>query len=399
MDPITALGVISAGASIFGTGASIFGSSASNSQARKAAEQAYEQATDIYEFDWESSLRKYNYAQATVGLQRQTAENVYNYKTKLAEQSWEQQNRIREYDYVNKVAQFNRSERQYEDQRALNTLSATLAQNDAARSFNEAQLSMNFQREGLARDLYQAMDTSAFVKADIELKRNNAIADSRVKRKQNQFEYQSKAIDNAFTAQENSVKALLGEGKARSRGSGRSTGKAVQSILATAGRQQAAVVQSMATAEQRFKIQATAIDQSMINSINTADLQNAKEDNDIDYKREVYNQNLRELDASLDSAEASYKSNLMKINRDKQAADMNAHYNRMLEPSIGPEIPKPIELPKSVFLDPLKPIKPPKPRKMAPNTQSSWTTFAQAASGIGDAVGNISSIGNMANWF
>ena len=395
----TILGIGSIVSSIFGIGAGMAGASARNKAAEKAAKETYEQAKDIEEFDWESSLRKYEYAKSVVDLQRQTADNVHKYKTELAEQAWEHQNRIREYEYKSSVDAFNKSEEQFEDQRAINTLSSIIAQEEATRSFNEAQISMNFQKEGMTRDLYQALDVSAFVKADLERERNNAIGSASIERRKNELGYQMQAVDSAFKAQENMVASLLGEGKARSRGTGRSSGKAIQSVLAQAGRQQAQITQNMADAGRQFQIQARSIDHTMINAINNADLQSAKVDNDIDYKRQEYNQSLRELQASMDSAQAAFSSSMMKIDRDRQAADMQAHYNRMVEPSMGPEIPKPIELPKSVFLDPLPPIRGPKPRKLAPQTQSSWTTFANAATGVGDAIGTVGQVGKLAGWF
>lgn len=374
------------GISVASAGLGILGANDQNSKAKKASKDQYKQAKKLYEFDWESSLRKYEYAKTSVELQRRQAENVRQYKTELAEQSWQHQNHLREYEYKNAVAAFNRSEEQFEEQIALNTLSSIIAQEEATRSFNEAQISMNFQKEGMTRDLYQALDTSAFQKADLNRERNYSIGTAANQRRRNELEYQIKSTDSAFAAQENAVKALLGEGQARARGTGRSTGKAVQSVLAAAGRSQAQIVQNMATAENQFRIQARSIDHTMVNAINVADLQSAKIDNDIDYKRQEYNQGLRELQASLDSAKAAFKSNMMKINRDQQAADMQAHYNRMSEPSMGPEIPRPIELPESVFLDPLKPIKPPKPIKRAPQTISAWTTAANALNTIGGAV-------------
>jgi len=390
---------VSAAASI---GSSIFGAvgaSQSNSKANKAAEEQFKQAEELYEYDWESSLRKYEYAKAAVDLERQTSENIRTYKTELAKKAWEHQNQIREFDYVNKVKQFNRAEEQFEDQRAINTVSSILAQEESTRSFNEAQIANMFQKEDLARDLSKALNTSAFAKAEIQLQRNTAMSTASTKRRQNEFEYQTKSIESAFKSQENTVAALMSSGAARSRGTGRSAGKAVQSVLALAGRQQAQIIQNMSSAEQQYKIQATSIDQAMVNTINNADLQIAQQDNNIDYKRQEHNQRLRELKASMDSAKASFSSNMMKIDRDKQAADMQAHYKRMLEPSLGPEIPKPIELPRSIFLDPLKPVKPPAPRKYAPQTQSAWTTFANAAAGVGNAVGTIGEVGQMAGWF
>jgi len=395
----TILSIGSLAASVFGIGAGIAGANASNKASAKAAKEQFEQAKELDEFDWESTLRKYEYAKTVVDLQRQTSDNVYNYKTELAAQGWQQQMAMREFEYKNSVEAFNRSEEQFEDQRAINTVSSILAQEEATRSFNEAQISMNFQKEGMTRDLYKALDVSAFVKADLERERNYAIGSASIERRKNELGYQMKAVDSAFKSQENMVASLLGEGQSRNRGAGRSSGKAVQSVLAQAGRQQAQITQNMADAGKQFQIQARSIDHTMVNAINNADLQMAKQDNDIDYKRQEYNQGLRELQASMDSAEAAYSSNLMKINRDQQAADMQAHYNRMIEPSMGPEIPKPIELPKSVFLDPLKPIRGPKPKKNAPQSQSSWTTFANAASGVGDAIGTVGQIGKLAGWF
>lgn len=383
---MSAWATVGAIASVVGTGLGVIGANSANNKAEAVARLQYEQAQKLYEFDWESSLRKYEYALSAVDAQRRQAENIRLYKTELAAQAWQHQNQLREYEYTNAVAAFNRSEEQFEEQIALNTVSSVIAQEEATRSFNEAQISMNFQKEGMTRDLYKALDTSAFQKADLNRERNYALGTAANQRRRNELEYQVKSIDSAFAAQENAVKALLGEGKARARGTGRSAGKAVQSVLAAAGRSQAQIVQNMATAEQQFRIQARSIDHTMINAINVSDLQSAKIDNDIDYKRQEYNQGLRELQASMDSAKAAFKSNMMKINRDQQAADMQAHYNRLSEPTMGPEIPRPIELPQSVFLDPLKPIKPPEPIKNAPQTISSWTTAANALSGLSGAV-------------
>ncbi len=306
---------------------------------------------------------------------------------------------IREYEYKNQVAAFNRSEQQFEDQLAINNVSLGIAQGEATLAFKEAQISMHFQKEGVERALLMALDASAFAKAELKRERAFAIDASSNKRRQNELDYQMKSVDSSFKAQEVAIKGLLGEGQARARGTGRSTGKAVQSVLAGAGRQQAAIAANMANADRMFKIQASSIDQQMINAINNADLGIAKQNNNELFAQQQHNQSLRELQASMDSAQAAFSMNMMKINRDKQAADMQAHYNRMLEPSIGPEIPKPIELPQSIFLDPLKPIKGPKPMKNAPQTQSAFTTFAQTAAGIGDATSSIMSVGKLAGWF
>ncbi len=394
------LGGISLASNLAGLIGGVQSNNEQNAAAKKAAKEQYEQALEIYNYDWDSTLRKHEYAKATVDLQRYQSDVVHNFKTALATQSWEHQMHMREYEHINRVAAFNRSEQMFEDQMGLNILSAKIAQDDAGRAFDEAQLAGNFAREGLALDLHAAMDTSAFAKAAYSLERSHAIGTASNKRRLNELQFQQKSIDNAFKAQGNAVEAILAEGRQRARGaSGRSAGKAIQSILMAAGTQQASIRESMSSAKTEFKIQANAIDQSMINAINTADLMIAKEDNSIDRKRQQYNLGLREIDASIKSAAANYRSNLMKIDRDKQAADMRAHYNRMLEPTMSPEIPRPLALPRSIFLDPLPPIKPPEPRKSAPQTISSWNSFAQAMAGVGNIANNLNTMGQSLGWF
>ena len=379
------LAAISIGTQILGIGLGLAGNAESNSQARKAAKAQYEQALDIWEYDWESAKRKWNYAKSTVDLQRQNSDAVWAYQTELAAQSWDQQMQQREYEYVNAVKAFNRSEEQFEDQIAINNWSLDIAKTEATQSFNEAAMSIAFQGEDMRRDLTKTLTDASFAKAEIERQKYDAIGTASNQRRRNELEYQLKSIDSSFKSQEAAIETLLAEGQLRGRGqSGRSTGKAVQSILALGGRKQAAIAQNMATAEKQYDIQAHSIDHTMINAIHASNLSMAKTDSDLDFARQNYNQGLRELNASISSARNAWSSNMMKINRDKAAADMNAHYSRMIEPSLGPEIPKPLEIPKSIFIDPLKPLKPPKPEEMAPQTIPALTSFGQAAQGLGN---------------
>tara|TARA_E500000081_G_scaffold106463_1_gene108164 strand:- start:7423 stop:8586 length:1164 start_codon:yes stop_codon:yes gene_type:complete len=354
------------------------GAQDSNRQAKDAASAQYKQAKKIYEYDWEQTVRKYDYAQVQLGIEKENDVNLRAYKEAQLTQQYNAQNERREYEYKNRVDAFNRSEDIFQQQIGVNVVSSLMAQEEATRAFNEQQISNNFQKEGLARDLFSALDTTAFAKAEVQLNKQSSIQGAANKRREAEFQYQSQRKELGFKSQQNMIEQLKAEGSARSRGTGRSAAKNIQGAMMMAGMQQAQIVENITDSKQQFKIASTSINTSMMNDINTAELQTGQLDNSIMYKQQEYNQNLRELKASMDSARANLGATKMKINLDKQVADMRANANRMLEPSIGPEIPKPPALPPSIFLEPLKPMRPPKPVKNAARTQSAMTSFANA---------------------
>ena len=354
------------------------GAQDSNRQAKSAASAQYKQAKKIYEYDWDQTVRKYDYAQVQLGIEKENDVNLRAYKEAQLTQQYNAQNERREYEYKNRVDAFNRSEDIFQQQIGVNVVSSLMAQEEATRAFNEQQISNNFQKEGLARDLFSALDTTAFAKAEVQLNKQSSIQGAANKRREAEFQYQSQRKELGFKSQQNMIEQLKAEGSARSRGTGRSAAKNIQGAMMMAGMQQAQIVENITDSKQQFKIASTSINTSMMNDINTAELQTGQLDNSIMYKQQEYNQNLRELKASMDSARANLGATKMKINLDKQVADMRANANRMLEPSIGPEIPKPPALPPSIFLEPLKPMRPPKPVKNAARTQSAMTSFANA---------------------
>ena len=391
MDPLT-IGTLAMG--LASTTFGVMGANDSNRAAEAASEAQYEQAKKLYSFDWDNTLRKYEYAKVSLDIERQADANLRAYKEANLRQQYESQNQRREYEYKNRVEAFNRSEDIFEQQMQVNSFSAMLAHDDANRFFEEQQIANNFSKEGLTRDLYKALDTTAFTKAEIQLNKHTSIRGAANKRRDAELQYQGKRKELGFKAQLNMIEKLQNEGKARARGTGRSAGKNIQAAMMMAGMQQAQIVENIADSKQQFTIASTAINDSMMADINSSVLQTGVVENTLKYKQQEHNQGLRELKASMDSARHNLNSSRMKINLDKQVADLRANANRMLEPSIGPEIPKPPALPPSIFLEPLKPIRPPEPIKGAANTQSAMTTFAQAASGIGSTLANTYSVGS-----
>ena len=362
----------------------IFGANQQNASAEAAAEAQHQQALKLYDHDWAMTLRSHDFAVADLGVRIENDNNVKAYREANAIQKWNTQMEIREYEHKNRVDAFNRSEDIFEQQIQVNTFSSMLAHDEANRFFEEQQIANNFAKEGLARDLFKALDNSDFAKAEIELNKHTSIQGAATKRREAELQYQSKRKELGFKSQSNMIEQLQNEGKAKSRGTGRSAGKSIQSAMMLAGMQQTQIVENIADSKQQFKIASTAINQNMMAEINAGVLKTANLENVMEYKRQEHNQGLRELQASMDSARYNLNSTRMKINLDKQVADLRANANRMLEPTIGPEIPRPIKEPEINYLEPLDPVKGPKPVKGAPQTISAFTTMANALSNLAD---------------
>ena len=49
----------------------VMGANDSNSRAKAAAKAQYEQAKKLYEFDWDQTVRKYDYAQVQLGIEKE----------------------------------------------------------------------------------------------------------------------------------------------------------------------------------------------------------------------------------------------------------------------------------------------------------------------------------------
>ncbi len=377
MDPATAFTIVS-------TGLSILGASQQNAAANAASEEAHQQALKLDAHDWAMALRRHDFAMADLGVKMENDANVRAYREAESIQKWNTQNEIREYEYKNRVDAFNRSEDIFEQQMEVNSFSSMLAHDEANRFFEEQQIANNFSKEGLTRDLFKALDNTAFAKAEIELNKHTSIQGAATKRREAELQYQSKRKELGFKSQSNMIEQLQNEGKARSRGTGRSAGKSIQSAMMLASMQQAQIVENIADSKQQFKIASTAINQNMMAEINAGVLQTGNLENAMEYKRQEHNQGLRELKASMDSARYNLNSTRMKINLDKQVANLRANANRMLEPTIGPEIPRPIKQPEINYLEPLAPVKGPPPVKGAAQTIPAATTMANAFSNLAE---------------
>ncbi len=97
--------------------------------------------------------------------------------------------------------------------------------------------------------------------------------------------------------------------------------------------------------------------------------------------------------ASLDSARAQSARNMRDITMQKFQDDQNVMSSLMIRPDRLPSLPKPIQAPERIFIEPMEVD----PMYIAPPVKQS--TFAPLVQGIGSAAGSVANIGVKAGWF
>lgn len=237
-----------------GLAGSLIGGASASANAKAAAKAQDKYNKEKYKFDWRQTKREYNYRKQEVGIQRQNQEQQLGYSEETSKRNYLQDLAIRDFEYGNQVRAFNQSEKIYGLQRGFNAKADQLAKNAEARRYQEITTGMAFEQQDML------------------------------------------------------VKMLQEEGMARvTGGSGRSAAKSLGSVMASYGRNQAIMAESL-------------------------------------------------LSATRDS-----QANLQQIEQDRFSADLAAESRRMLQPLLAPKPMAPLKMPRAILLDPLKPEKPPKP--------------------------------------
>jgi hypothetical protein len=256
----------------------IAGGMASDAAANAAMERQHEYNMKVWNYNWRESRRDYRHAKRGVNIARRNEAAERGWRDTTALNDWNHSMAIRDYEYNMQMRAYNKSEQTYKQQLNFNNMAASVAMESENRFLDE------------------------------------------------QF------IDAAFKNQDLVVQQLQEEGQAQLLQPGNSAGKAVQAVIAQAGRNQAILAESILSAKKQHSV------------------------------------------------------NIKKIKTDKYGADIQAEANRMLKPEMAPALPKPIPLPTTIFQNPRKPRKPPKPIKGAPSNAGLISGAVGAAQGIVGAI-------------
>lgn len=237
-----------------------------------SSSDAYNSA--MYRYNWREQKRDFKRAKRGIQIAKQNDFNERTWRDQTALLDYQHGMAIRDYEYNMQMRAYNKSEETYRQQLNFNNMAAQVAMESEDRWLNE-----RFQ-------------------------------------------------ETAFANQDLMVQLLQEEGKAALLQSGRSAGKAAQSVMMAAGLNQSKLVESLVSAEKQSQV------------------------------------------------------NRRKIKSDKYGADLMADANRMLKPEIAPALPKPIPLPATIFQNPKRPRKPPKPPKTQRQDNTAGTVMGIAQVGL-----------------
>jgi len=308
-----------------------------------------EQVAKQFEYDMEAwayknshAQRMYNDAVLNNVIKRRQEEVTSSYKEASAAQNWDYQMKIREQKHNANVAAYNKSEKMYGAQIGLNQRAASLA-------FENAR-NVNAERQNkLAFEVSQGA-----LKFDQE-------------RQGRTLEHQGKRAKAAFSSQDNFVKSIQAKGASLAAGqTGRSANKRYQSIVAEAGRAQAAMVDGLTRADSAYNLAMYGLE--------------------ADYGMQRTMQGQSKL-----SIMKAYDHSIKKTKYDWFAANVKADASRRSMPVPPPTIPKPLAIPRAIIVDPPMPINSPKPIPGAIVTTGTQST------GFGSIIGAVAgaAIGSM----
>lgn len=280
------MALLSFGAAVVGGGLSIWGASQADAAQNEAIERQYEFDLKDWQYNKKTLKADYHHQRKGVDIARENDRRLREYKDQTNLQDWQHSLKIQDFEYASQMKQYAKSEQIYGQQLSFNKLASAAA------------------REAEVRRLEDATNEIAFQNQDIV------------------------------------IKAMEAEGAAAVKGQqGRSAGKSDQAVLASLGRNQAILAESLL------------------------------------------------------SARGETEAAMKKIAADKFGADIAAEAARMLKPERLPRPPKPITSPVTKYQNPRRPRKfdfGPKPIKGAKSNSM--------IGAIGSAVGGLATpIAGLAN--
>lgn len=331
---------------------------------QKAADKQAAYNEEMWEFNWEETQRREDYAQYELDLAKLNSDNLRDLTNQMALDKFNRDLYIRDYNYKSQVERYNASEGQYAQQLDYNAMGAQLAREEQDLWMEDQQKLLQFQYADIAMDKGRARDKFDLTRKDIDLQHISARGEAAVK----SLEGWLKGLDAAAKVN------VIGQ-------SGRTRKKNLQSVAMSTGMQQAFLNDIVTKSDEAFKLK---------------QVQN--------YHEYVYARRQAKLDeektaSSWDSAVKANKLAHLRISYDQYGADMAADSRRLAPPqaySDLPEIPAPYEVPETHFPEVFRSNKPPGPVG-APNLMAGagLTAFAQAGMGIANAV---NSVNQSTNW-
>ncbi len=414
-----------AGAGLIMEGVGAFQSASANQQAASANAQ---QQREMADYQWEETKNQESYNQYSVDVARINEENIRLYTDQMNLDKYNRELYIRDYNYKSQVEEYNTSEQQYAQQIDYNAMAATIARDESTLWLEEQLQEAAFETENLLLETaikHQDVDyrsqglvlETAIKHQDVNFKQQGLSLASR--KAQDQFgstrgdlilKQRSKRTEFAQQAMQTWQQKLQEEGKVRALGQGGRTGrKNRQSILAMSGQLQAMLNSMVTNSDRSFDIEHQKNQQIYADSRRQSALQRnelraetsninqmfgfnqGKLEAETSNINQMFGFNQSQIQASSDSAYATNKANLLRIEYENYGADMAADSIRIEPPTHPddlPEIPVPYYTPRAEIADAyVTGSKPPGPIP-APSGTNSMAMASQIFGSVAPMIGS-----------
>ena len=125
---------------------------------QKAADKQAAYNREMWEFNWEETQRREDYAQYELDLAKLNSDNLRDLTNQMALDKFNRDLYIRDYNYKSQVERYNTSEGQYAKQLDYNAMGAQLAREEQDLWMEDQQKLLQFQYADIAMDKGRARD-------------------------------------------------------------------------------------------------------------------------------------------------------------------------------------------------------------------------------------------------
>ena len=359
------------------------------------ADLSHKQHMATYEYDWEQTQRQYNHRVLQNQAQRHAQEEQNRYNKAMQEEQYMYAAAAKELKYNAEMSAFNKSELLYGHQLRLNEISANYAIDAQNAETHERQQKTAFEEEMNLLDYQKGRELLGYQGEELDATRFSKRLQAERQRDKLTADRETERGKLSQERQKLMIEQMQAEGKVSARGqTGRSVERQYQAIINAGAMQRAAQAYMLNRNDMIYSMAMFGIDQTLKDQETLSDIAAGKitvERDVVEEKREVQKRELLATELSIAGAQ---KRGIKQITHDEYAANIKADMSRMSKPEIGLPIPKPMELPQPVIVDPMLPVRGKPPVRgagvgPAPSAQSSGGSggiFSAAGGAIGAAL-------------
>ena len=322
----------------------------------------------VWQFERDSQNLAWKHAESAYNAQIKTNEEIRDYEYESQVRAWEDAAAIREFDFANQRDAYNASIDAYNEQLDYNELAETLSLNDNTRKYNDRMTEIGFQNEELlmnhdftqelkSTEVNHAVEQSQVQESKIAKGVRDAVKDAGFNAREMTNQINAARQEAARKGQDLNLESLQQQGKVMAMcQTGRSAEKNLQSVLASQGRGQAAILESLTNEEMGHslnmerlmsKLDSQQSDAAISYTELNVGLAQTAESAGLAIQQSAIKTGMgqRQLQESIGSADLQFTADKQRIALDRYSADLAAEANIAPEAQMAPAPNFPVKAP------------------------------------------------------